>query len=249
MTKDLSKNVQDLFTLIYGRKKIPIGDNVDETVKKLFLLDDILKMKGHPRSVNLKDENPYEQDERHSMILELMNLDLYEKFKFRGITRMWRGIMLEHAGFIKPGLSGADLTEKRYRRYSKLYHANRYERFVKKLQQLIEPATHSSIDIKVRYDNLIPKPELFKGKGRLVGKSIWAKRPILWNLISTELYSTTRCLGEVSQKALKVINSLNLSMDYEFEVVEEWEKIPTRFGWKNSDVKRKVKVVLEYCRY
>lgn len=257
MTKDLSKmyEIRSASSMVEKRPT----DNTNETIRTLFLLDDILKIKGHPKSKEHCDETPYGVHMRHIMLMELMKLNTSRQFKFGKYKRSYLGIMAEHTGIIKP--IDANITEKRYKEWSKIFHNNRQERFYKKLQQLIEPATGSTLDLKIKYGSLIPRPELFEGKGRLIGKNIWVKRPIQWSLHARDLYFGVKCLGEVSQRALEVINSSGLSMGDEFDVVEEWKKVPYKVScndpqykgekicWKSSDVKRQVRVVIEYCRY
>ncbi len=233
MTKDLSKmyEIRSASSMVEKRPT----DNMNETVQTMHLFDDILKMKGHPRSENLKNEEAYTKKERLDTIFQLMELNPNRK------QGMWTyKTLLEE----KDKWRKAEMTSE-----ARAWLDLRKVRFERKLQQLMEPATGDTIDLKIKYGSLIPRPELFEGKGRLIGKSIWVKRPILWSLVSKDLYPAMRCLGEVSQRALEVINSSSLSTDYEFDVVEEWKNVPIQSGWKNSDVKRQVRVVIEYCRY
>lgn len=256
MTKDFSKiyKVRSCSSMVTKRPT----DNVNETVKEMFLFDDILKMKGHPKSVNLKNEKPYTQSERHNTIVSLMGLNTHRQFKFKGHVRTYIGILMEHAGVMKQTVPGENLTKKRYKEWADIFIENRTERFNEKLHECLKPIVFKDDIVK-----------LYKGKGKIIFNKegnkafVYIREQKLVSLFPEKMEETGMPikLGEISERAIEQIKAKPWPIDGYFDVIEERKEVPYKVfcdhkdfkGWKTwrmySDVERQIRVIINGCRY
>ena len=63
-----------------------------DTVQTMYLLDDVLKTKGHPRSV-MENETAYTERERLDLIIKLMDINMSQRF-YKG-KRSYVGLFYE----------------------------------------------------------------------------------------------------------------------------------------------------------
>jgi len=231
MKKNLS-NVYKIRSASSLQEKLPQED-VWMKVKEMKLLDDVLKVKGHPKSKNFKSETPYSELERTALIIELMNIN----------TK--RTVLKKKATFIQ-----LLMESKKYHKVDMRLEANcflslRENRFEERLQTLLKPG------------GLIPKISLYRGKATLARNTRTNEYYAIANVrklvnIHTNTYLDVpgKKLGVISKRALDKIISKKWPKDGLFDVVVERTLVPCPvLCRKYSDKETKVRLIIDNCRY
>ena len=183
---------------------LPVQSWFDE-VNDIVLLDDILLVKGHPKSEEHKNEKPYAKHERLNKIMALMDICIP------------RTVFMHHKH--NNPFTGNPITARRkvlkqeYKLGEGLLRMERVQNFHERLDLEMTNVTREPY-IKSYIGNVIPHPE-----GTYAIAWITVKK--LVDIHSNTYEEYPQKLGRISDKAVKELARRKWPIEQEFEFVEE----------------------------
>jgi len=176
-------------------------DEVDDMV----LLDDILQVKGHPKSQKHKNEKPYAKHERLNKIMELMNINVqrtvYMHHKYNNA----------HTG--DPITARRKILKEEYKLGISLLHMDQMHNFHERLDLEMKNVTREPYKKRYR-GNVIPHPEG-------IYATAWITVKKLVDVHSNTYQEYPEKLGRISEEAVRELAKRKWPIEQEFEFVEE----------------------------
>jgi hypothetical protein len=183
---------------------LPVQSWFDE-VNEMVLLDDILLVKGHPKSEKHKNEKPYAKHERLNKIIKLMDINIQ------------RTVHMHHKH--NSPYTGDPITARRkvlkeeYKLGISLLHMERMQNFHERLDREIRNITREPYKKSYR-GNVIPHP-----KG--IYATAWTTVKKLVDVHTNTYREYPEKLGRISEEAVIELAKRNWPIEQEFEFIDE----------------------------
>lgn len=176
-------------------------DEVDDMV----LLDDILLIKGHPKSEEHKNEKPYAKHKRLNMIMELMDINIQRS------VYLHTKLNPAHTG--NPITARKKVLKEEYKLGISLMHMGQMRDFHERLDQEIQSTIHKPYKVRYR-GNVIPHPN-----GTYA--NAWTTVKKLVDVHTNTYQEYPEKLGRISEEAVKELAKRNWPIEQKFEFIEE----------------------------
>ncbi len=190
--------------LKFNASSLPVQSWFDE-VDDMVLLDDILLMKGHPKSEEHKNEKPYAKHERLNMIMALMDINIQRT------VYMHHKHNNPHTG--NPITARRKVLKKEYKLGISLMHMVQIQDFHERLALKMKNVTREPYKKSYR-GNVIPHPEG-------IYATAWTTVKKLVDINSNTYQEFPEKLGRISKEAVKELAKRNWPIEQEFTFIEE----------------------------
>lgn len=191
-------------TKLKNMSSLPTQSWFDE-VNDMILLDDILLVKGHPKSKEYKNEKPYARHERLNKIIEVMDISIQRTIF---MNNKYNGSFARD-----PITERRKILKQEYKLGISLLHMDRRRNLHERLEQVIQ--TIIKKPYKVRYrGNVIPHPDG-------IYATAWTSVKKLVDVHSNTYQEYPEKLGRVSEKAVKELTKRKWPIEQTFEFIVE----------------------------